>query len=84
MKYKTYHSPLLCQTFIKTDGITQSKSINFPSISNKTEDRAQTNGRRGNLRVVLQSRPKQLPRRFRGARPAQDLPMYALVHRLSL
>lgn len=40
MKYKIQHLPLFCQALIKTDGITQSKSIYFPSIP-KEEDGSQ-------------------------------------------
>lgn len=41
MKYKIQHLPLFCQAPIKTDGITQSKSICFPSIPNEGEGRPQ-------------------------------------------
>lgn len=80
MKYKIQHLPLFCQALIKTDGITQSKSIYFPSIP-KEEDGSQQMADSG---LCYKSRPKRLPRGFRGARPAQDLLMDTLVHVLSL
>lgn len=41
MKYRIQHLPLFCQALIKTDGITQSESIYFPSIPNEGEDGCQ-------------------------------------------